>query len=90
MVNSFRQLKCNAIGNLICLGIYSFILCLKSWAIINNLEFSLREINLEELGGWVDTQHFKKMCTKANISKYSDIRDDCEILTNYEMGGILV
>ena len=90
MEKAYAQVRLNAIGNILVLMIMIIALCLKDWAIAGGLEFSLREINFKEFGGWIEIGKFKGMCTVYNISRYSDIKDDCEYIYNFEMGGILV
>jgi hypothetical protein len=84
------QLRINGIANIVCLMLMAFTLCLKQWAEVHDYRFSLREVYIDEFGGWTEMGAFKKMCTKNNIDKYSDIREDCKVIKNYEMGGILV
>ena len=90
MVDPFKNLKWNAAGSLLIMMTMIFTLCLKSWGSVDGLHFSLRELDLGDLGGWVETGKFKKMCTKYNISRYPDIKSDCEHIGDFEMGGILV
>lgn len=90
MVSPQIHLKWNSLANIAILTCMIFAMCLKTWGSINGLEFSLRELNLKENGGWVETGRFKKMCTNYNIQKFPDIKNDCEMIGNFEMGGILV
>jgi len=90
MRNGYDHLKINGTANIVSLVIMACTLCLKQWAYVHDYEFSLREIKVNELGGWIEMGQFKKMCTKSNISRYPDIKADCDVILNYEMGGILV
>lgn len=90
MGNEYKHLKLNGTANIVSLVVMACALCLKQWAEVHNYEFSLREIKVNEFGGWIEMGEFKKMCTKSNISKYPDIESDCDVILSYEMGGILV
>lgn len=85
-----KQIKLNGIGNILSLLVVIYSLSIKNWAVVEGIEFSLRAVNMNNMGGWVDTQRFKHMCTKYNMQQYSDIKDDCEVISSFEMGGILV
>jgi hypothetical protein len=90
MDSSRSKLKLNGVLNIVSLMLMALILCLKQWATVNGFEFSLREVYIEEFGGWTEMSEFKKMCTKFNEDRFEDIREDCKVIRNYEMGGIMV
>lgn len=90
MRSSLYHLKLNGTANIISLVLMATTLCLKQWAEVHSYEYSLREIKVNELGGWIEIGSFKKMCTDFNISKYPDIKSDCDVILNYEFGGIMV
>jgi hypothetical protein len=90
MLSSYSHLRLYALGNIGLMVLMIFALISKQWAEVNGLEYSLREINFRELGGWVETGKFKQICTHFNMVKFPDLKEDCQLITNFEVGGILV
>lgn len=90
MRSSLYHLKLNGAANIVSLVLMATTLCLKQWAEVHKFEFSLREIKADELGGWIEIGSFKKMCTESNISRFPDIKEECDVILNYEFGGIMV
>mmetsp|Transcript_25027 Transcript_25027/g.4144 ORF Transcript_25027/g.4144 Transcript_25027/m.4144 type:complete len:137 (+) Transcript_25027:88-498(+) len=63
-------------------------LCTKNWFTFKDTHFSLRELDLGN-DNWVNFDSFKAMCTEENLHEYRDLRDDCNELSHFVLGGIL-
>jgi len=84
-----QHMKANSLANLLVLILFVAAVSMKHWFTYKSSEFSLRAINMKELGGWREFGDFEKMCTEDNVHKYSDLKDDCNELKNFELAGVL-
>lgn len=83
------HLRLNTLLNALVLGLMIAAANIEPWFAYKGTQFSLVGLNMEDLGGWQGFGDFAVRCTKDNLDRRRDYRDDCEGLDSYQFAGIL-
>lgn len=91
----FQHLKLNSVLNTIILLLLIIALSTNHWftykvTYTQHNQFGLRQINLNDSGGWSLYDNFRNMCTEEYLNQFQDLRDDCQYLDYFSLAGSTV